>query len=99
MQTTMEATNTVEINTSYYTSATARVTFEGGKTWKDVKDWYIKWDTLNVLFTGETDWVAYLLESSSDLGATDWKRPVTVSIHPYLENGDVDYDTDFASKK
>jgi hypothetical protein len=91
-------TVTIEINATYYTGATARVTFKDGKTWKDVKDWYIKWDTLNVLFNDETDWDAYPLESSSDPDATDWKRPISVSIHPYLDSGDVDYDTDYAGE-
>lgn len=89
------AVTTLEINATYYTGATSRVTFEDGKTWGDVYDWYIKWDTLHVLFRDTTEWVEFTLESFNDPESTDWKRPQFVSIHPVLEDG-VDYNTDYA---
>lgn len=92
-------TTTIEINASYYTGAVSRLTLKDGKTWKDVKDWFIKWDTLHVLFDGEDDWEEYSLDSYSDPDSTDWKRPASVSIYPVGEDGDVDYDTDYAEER
>jgi hypothetical protein len=88
-------TETIEINASYCTSAVARVALPDGTTWNDVKDWFIKWDTLHIKFEGETKWAEYPLESHSDADSTDWKRPSSVSIHPVVGD-DVDYETDYA---
>ena len=99
MEETKRTTSTLEINTSYYTGATARVTFKDGKTWADVKDWYIKWDTLHVLFKDAQDYEEFALESHTDADSTDWKRPISVSIHPRLDDGSTDYDIDYAATK
>lgn len=90
-------TETIEITTSYHTVAVSRITLKEGKTWNDVMDWYIKWDTMHVQFKGETDWVEYPLDSYSDADSTDWKRPISVAVHPVGKDG-VDYAIDYAGE-
>lgn len=59
----------------------------GERTWDEVADWRIKWDTLHVKFKGEEDWHAFELNSCIDYGV-DWKHPLCVSVYP-----EDDYDT------
>jgi hypothetical protein len=86
---------TIEINASYYTGAVARVTLPEGTTWNDVRDWFVKWDTLYVRFAGAQNFVEFALESHADADSTDWKRPASVSIHPVEDDG-VNYNIDYA---
>lgn len=74
------------------------VEFPEGKTWDDVKDWYVKWDTLHVTFTDDDKWVEFPLNSDS-MEAIDWKRPRSVEVNPVdEESGETDYYTDVASQ-
>ncbi len=85
------------ISATYSTCANGRVVFPEGKTWADVKDWYIKWDTLYALLEGETDYREFELHSDSTDG-TDWKRPCYVSVYAEVD-GEVDWDVEIASKE
>lgn len=82
---------TYQIDACYYAGACSRVEFPEGKTWGDVKDWYVKWDCLNVLFKDAADWKQFELNSDA-LEAIDWKRPQSVSVHPVNDDGEVNYD-------
>jgi hypothetical protein len=66
-----------------------------GKTWADVEDWYVKWDTFHFKIKGEDKYREESLHSSTD--NVDWKRPSYVSIHPTGENGYCDYNEEFDS--
>ena len=61
------------------------------KKWSDVKDWYIKWDTLHVTFDGE-NWLTLELDSDPH-DTTDWKRPTYASVHTFepKEGSQADY--------
>lgn len=83
---------TFTIEASYCTGATGKVEFPDGKTWDDVEDWYVKWDTLYVKFKCDEDWVEFGLNSDNSDG-TDWKRPLNVTIYPKNEDGGTDYET------
>jgi hypothetical protein len=49
------------------------------KTWNDVEDWFIKWDTIHLFFK---DGTSEEIELHSDgLEAIDWKRPDSVTIY------------------
>jgi len=79
------------VEACYNAGTSSRVTFPEGKSWADVKDWFVKWDTLYVLFEGEQ--TMRELELNSDgLDAIDWKRPTSVSVYPVDADGDVDYE-------
>ena len=60
-----------------------------GKTWSDVKDWWIKWDTLHLTYDNE-NWVQIELDSDTD-DMTDWKRPANAEVHT-VEGDDCVYD-------
>lgn len=75
------------ISCTYITYTEARVTLPDGKTWEDVKEHYIKWDTLHVLLKGSDDWIEIELESAGSAD-TDWKRPWGVEITTCPEDSD-----------
>ena len=70
--------------------------FPTGKTWGDVEDWYVKWDTLHVKFKESTEWQEF--ELNSDSWDTDWKRPDSCSVHPTDEEGGVDFNEELAEQ-
>jgi hypothetical protein len=71
--------NIITISSSYSLTA-AGVVDLSPKKWSDVKDWYIKWDTLHVQFEGDEDWVEFDINSDASDGM-DWKRPESVDIY------------------
>lgn len=81
---------TYSIEASYYTGAHAQVTFPEGKSWDDVGDWYVKWDTLHVQWKGAQEYEEFDLNSDNTAG-TDWKRPLNVTVLGCNEAGDTDY--------
>jgi hypothetical protein len=91
-------TTKIAIQASYYTGAEGYATLPDDKTWADVEDWYIKWDTLNLKFKGQEKWECIALDSDSG-DSTDWKRPISASIHPTTEDGTADYDEELDSKE
>lgn len=60
-----------------------------GKTWADVKDWYVKWDNLHLTYDNE-NWSEIDLNSNTD-DMTDWKRPSRAEVHT-VEDEDCLYD-------
>ena len=86
------------ISSELYCCAQGSVTFPEGKTWEDVKDWYVKWDTLYVRFKDSDDYVEFSLNSYADDGATDWKHPLGVTVYGMDADGETDYDNGIASK-
>jgi len=49
------------------------------KSWDEVKEWYVKWDTLHYTLDGEKWHEIALVSDSTD--AVDWKRPIAVKIY------------------
>ncbi len=48
------------------------------KSWREIKDWFVKWDILHYTLNGD-EW--YEKELNSHLpDCVDWKRPITVRI-------------------
>lgn len=48
------------------------------KSWKEVKEWYVKWDTLHYTLDGSL-WHEAELNSFLD-DAVDWKLPISTEI-------------------
>ena len=86
--------NQYTINTTYSAGTEGTVVFPEGKSWDDVKDWYVKWDTLHVQFKDSPEWQEFSLDSYVD-GIIDWKRPDSVSVFPKSAEG-TDWDTEIA---
>ena len=84
-------TSQITVSASYTCVSTGSVDLSP-KTWGDVKDWYIKWDTLHVQFEGDESWVEFGIESDS-LDGVDWKRPDHVDIY----EGEFEFDVELAS--
>ena len=49
------------------------------KSWKEVKEWFVKQDTLHYTLDGEQWHEVALGNDSTD--AVDWKRPVAVKVY------------------
>jgi len=64
------------------------------RTWDDVEDWYIKWDTLHVKFERESEWRKFDINSDTN-DSVDWKRPIGADIyageHKYEDELDSSY--------
>ncbi len=92
------------IDANYYTGTNAQVQFPEGKSWEDVEDWYVKYDTLYVWFkkkggpkTGSGDKADLQVDLNSNLeDITDWKRPLAVTVYLVSEEGEVDWETEVA---
>jgi len=82
-------TSVVTIVADYMCTNTASVDLSP-KTWDDVVDWYVKWDTLYVKF--EDDWKEFQLDSESEV---DIKRPTRVDVY----EGQYEYDNFLADQE
>lgn len=47
------------------------------KDWKEVKEWFVKWDKLHYTLDGK-NWEEVELDNDADI---EWKRPVSVKIY------------------
>ena len=70
--------NTITIKSTYTCVCTGVVDLSP-KSWADVEEFHIKWDTLFVQFKNETDLKEYPVHSNAD--AVDWKRPQSTEIY------------------
>ena len=85
---------TYTVESVLHRSATGRVDL-GDRTWEDVADWYVKWDTLHVKFKDEDEWVGFELCSDA-VDTIDWKHPMSVNVYEENEEGVPDYSTAIA---
>lgn len=76
-------------------AGTSGVVDLGEKTWADVEEWYVKWDTLNVLFEGNSEYTQIDLNSVVQ-DVVDWKRPTSVSVFARDAQGNVNHDEEIA---
>ncbi len=83
------------IECTYIAGPSATVEFPPGRTWDDVASWYVKWDTLNIVFTDGIEFCEEL--NSADLDVIDWKRPASVSVYA-IEDGKTNYDQEIAGE-
>lgn len=79
-------------------SAEGRVVLPAEKNWDDIQQWYVKWDTLHVLFKGEKEFREFCLNSYLGDGGIDWKRPDSISVYAEDEDGYPDFDNEIAEK-
>jgi hypothetical protein len=49
------------------------------ESWEEIKEWYVKWDSLHYTTDGEHWHEVDLGNDSTD--AIDWKRPVSVRVY------------------
>ncbi len=84
------------IAATYLAGTNSRVAFPEGKTWADVQDWYIKWDTLHIHWKSGEDEEFEL--NSNGIDVIDGKRPTSSSVYAMDETtGKVDYDVELAA--
>lgn len=69
----------VAFNCTYYAGALSIVDLPV-ENWDQVKDYYIKWDTLFYLLDGDEEFREIELNSDTS-DAIDWKRPSTISVY------------------
>jgi len=87
---------TYHIDATYHAGAAANVGLPEGKTWADVKDWYIKWDTLHIQWGAGGKYQEFELNSDTT-DCVDWKHPASASIYVVdEETGEPDYDREVA---
>jgi hypothetical protein len=61
-----------------------------GKTWDDVKDWYVKWGTLFVTFNDNST-LEVETKSHGDWTDVDLKRPIYSAMYPCDVEGNTDW--------
>lgn len=79
----------VEVSYVAYNSHT--IELPEGKTWDDVENFWVKWDTVNIVFRGEDTPHSYEM-GSGDPDRIDFKHPETLWVYTASEDGDADYD-------
>lgn len=68
------------IETSYSAGCAGEIELPEGLTWrKDVADWWVKWDTVNIILNDGT--LIELPLNTDMLECIDWKRPSYTSIY------------------
>lgn len=76
-------TNTIRVDTQYTMAYETEINLPEGKTWEDVKSWYIKDHSLSVVFNDDTTVEHYL----DDDGWENSKRPDDIQIYKIDEDG------------
>ena len=76
-------TNTIRVDTQYTMAYETEINLPEGKTWEDVKSWYIKDHSLSVVFNDDTTVEHYLDED----GWENSKRPDESQIYKIDEDG------------
>jgi hypothetical protein len=76
-------TNTIRVDTQYTMAYETEIDLPEGKTWEDVKSWYIKYHSLFVVFNDGTTEEHNL----DDNGWEDSKRPDGIQIYKIDEDG------------
>ena len=85
---------TVCIAADYSAYTQGFVELPEGKDWKDVADWYVKWDTFHFVLEGEGEqWQEQSLNADG-VNAIDWKRPDSVTVLAVKDDGHPDYDAE-----
>lgn len=79
-----KVTNTIRVDTQYTTYYETEINLPEGKTWEDVKSWYIKYHSLSLVFNDDTTVEHYL----GDYCDEDRKRPDGIQFYKIDEDGD-----------
>lgn len=88
--------NRYAISATYYTSTVAYAELPENKTWDDVLEWYIKWDSIYILFKEEQEFCEYNLDMETS-NITDWKRPLNCEIFNTDKNGEIIWEEEIDS--
>jgi len=83
-------TNMFQVECSYHAGTSAPITLPEGRTLADIKEAWVKWDTVHIIFNDGVEVERGM--DSSGIEAIDWKRPIDVEVFPIDENGDIEYD-------
>ena len=81
--------STYDIELTYNAYSSTRITLPEGKSWDDMEDWYVKWNTLNFRLKGEDGYRE--IDLTIDIH-TDTMRPSYTCIVPVDDDGVADYD-------
>jgi hypothetical protein len=79
----------IHVTADYVASTEATIELPGGKTWKDVERWYVKWGEFVAQFKDGTSMECEI--GDFDV-AIDWKRPSAVRVRPVKADGQPDWD-------
>ena len=77
----------VKIEVSYIISDSIDVELPEGKTWEDVKDWYVKNNVLSIMFKGEGNYREIPLNIKLDAVTIDRKYPKSTVAYGVDESG------------
>ena len=79
---------TVFVSAEYMIGGLAEIELPAGKTWNDVDEFWVKWDTAHIVFK---DGTKIEDELNSHEGEADMKWPITCKVHASKET---EYGTD-----
>jgi len=80
-----------QIDTTLYAGTSGKIELPDGKSWEDIQDWYIRWDTINIKFKDSKEYFAIELASMNDPELVDWKRPISATVFAVGSDGVTDY--------
>jgi len=86
--------NKYTISATYGAGTKSTIELPESKTWEDVKEWHVKWDTVHITFKDSTQ-VDIKLHSDT-LDVIDWKLPTEVAVYAVFEDGETNYDEEVA---
>ena len=70
----------IQVAPQYWCSTLSTIEIPDVTSWADVKEWYVKWDTLHYTVDGENWKEVDLNGCDSLIDAVDMKRPINVRI-------------------
>jgi len=70
---------TVYVSVEYSIGGLLEVELPDGRTWDDVDEFWVKWDTAHILFK---DGTKFEDEIGTDAANADYKRPLATQVHP-----------------
>jgi len=77
---------TYKIISNMSCAVTSDVELPDGRTWDDVKEWYVKWGELVVTFKdGSTSVIEMLIDEEESV---NWKRPILTEVYAVNNDGD-----------
>ncbi len=77
------------IRTELYCAPTSEVDIPGIGSWDDIKEWFVKWNTLHYTLNGE-DWLAIDMGDFNLLDETDAKRPIETTVYDESRENELD---------
>jgi hypothetical protein len=69
----------INVDVSYYASTSTLIELPAYKTWDDVEDCFVKWNTFNIKWKGTNEYIQFPLSEEANMG--DMKIPLNFTVN------------------